>query len=73
MALYLVERTDRIGYDEYDSFVVRAKSSKDALVHVLANYGSRYSGWRTDGSNVEVTKIEPTGEDEIILGSYNAG
>lgn len=28
--LYLVKRTDRIGWDEYDSFVVCAKSADEA-------------------------------------------
>lgn len=30
MYLYLVERTDPVGYDDYDSFVCWAKSGEDA-------------------------------------------
>ena len=31
MNIYYLERTDEIGYDEYDSFVVVAKSSQEVI------------------------------------------
>jgi len=31
MNIYLIERTDSVGYDEYESFVIAAKSEKEAL------------------------------------------
>lgn len=53
-------------YDEYDAVVVRAASSEAALT--IASYKfSKHQGEAT------VTLVEPEGDDEEILASFNAG
>lgn len=65
--LYLVERLDEADYDEYDSFVVRAKDPKQTLdiCSKRANYFNE--------TNTQITRLCELGQDEIILGSFNAG
>lgn len=65
--LYLVERVDEVDYDQYGSFVVRAKEPKQALdiCSKRANYFNE--------TNTQITRLFELGEDEIILGSFNAG
>ena len=77
--LYLVRRTDRVDYDQYDSFVVVAKTPKKAKdIHP-----SPFSTWTNDnyGSWVK-TKDKDTligmaedslEEGTVILSSFNAG
>ena len=66
MKLYLVERTDSVSYDEYDSWVVAAKSPKEA--RKLCNWGVPIEEVRT-----RVTEIKPGVKARKILGSFNAG
>lgn len=65
MALYLVSRNDEVDYDEYDSFVVRAKNEEEAILICSDDQ------FRKDNTTIE--KLEEKGKSEIILGSYNAG
>ena len=73
MKAYLLARTERIGYDEYDSFVVVAESP-EAARQLVAD--SKMVG--DEGADtwlapvVEVTEI-PLDKAAIILGSFNAG
>jgi len=75
MNLYLVSRTDQVGYDEYDAFVVAARDPIDAKLFLAQKYkpDDGYSSWshKTEveliGVNNQYTK--PT----EILGSFNAG
>lgn len=73
MKLYLVYRTDRVDYDEHDSFVVAANSEENALN--FSPYGdNNYSTWTKYKEDI---KIECIGEsnskvEKIILASYNA-
>lgn len=68
--LWLVSRTGRIGWDEYDAHVVRAETELDALRNALTKTGEEgESGWVT----CNITEIPLDGEDEIILSSFNAG
>ena len=71
MKLFLVERTDRVTSDEYDSFVVRAKNELDALL-ICANK-TNYNRGHFTRNNTKITELESTGALEIILGSFNAG
>lgn len=63
MEIYLVERTDNISYDEYDSWVIAAESVPRAA----------------ELSKYTTVTVRPIGEayteqkEEIILGSFNAG
>ena len=70
MKLYLVERTDKIDYDEYDSYVVRANNVEDAL-KLCQNKEFKDECFRID--NTEITEILLEGKEEIIIGSFNAG
>ena len=72
MKIYLVKRTDSIGYDEYDSLVVYANDENDAILQTFV--WTKY-GWDTDISKLEVTYIwenENVSEWSIILWSFNA-
>ena len=62
MKIYLVERTDKIDWDEYDSFVVVAESDENAR-KLVANENGNWS---------RVTEIIPD-KERIVLGSFNAG
>ena len=62
------------GYDEYDSFIIKAKDSADAIKVLENKYpkDKRYTGcpWY---SEFDVNEISLDGEGEILLGSFNAG
>lgn len=63
MKLYLVERTDTIGYDEFESHVVSAKDVKEAIKESLF-----------DDSHVEVKEIGTTKlKKGIIHSSFREG
>ena len=66
MKIYLIERTDRVGYDEYDSYVVIAKNRKKAE--------SLIDSWGCGPKNptIKVTEIK-LDKEQILLGSFNAG
>lgn len=86
MKLYLISRTDKWGYDDYDSFLVAAENEESALSYhpngqKLKDYLSKediawgyYGGWTTK----ENLKIECIGEsyskeEKVIISSFNAG
>lgn len=70
MKLYLVE-ADWCNYDQYDSFVVWAKSPDEALSLVRAKDDPTTMNNFND--NVKVTEIKKPKESGIVLGSFNAG
>lgn len=70
MKLYLVEAS-WCDYDQYDSFVVWAKSPEEALSLVRAKDDPTTMNNFND--NVKVTEIEKQKESGIVLGSFNAG
>lgn len=70
MKLYLVE-ADWCDYDQYDSFVVWAKSPDEALSLVRAKDDPITMNNFKD--NVKVTEIKKPKESGIVLGSFNAG
>lgn len=70
MKLYLVE-ADWCDYDQYDSFVVWAKSPEEALSLVRAKDDPITMNNFDD--NVKVTEIKKPKESGIVLGSFNAG
>ena len=67
MKLWLVTRTDNVGYDEFDGFVVRATTAKRAAE--MAAERSRRCPWST----AVVTEVQVDGDEAIILESFNAG
>lgn len=70
MKLYLVE-ADWCDYDQYDSFVVWAKSPDEALSLVRAKDDPTTMNNFND--NVKVTEIKKPKESGVVLGSFNAG
>lgn len=70
MKLYLVE-ADWCDYDQYDSFVVWAKSPDEALSLVRAKDDP--TTMNNFGDDVKVTEIKKPKESGIVLGSFNAG
>ena len=68
MNLYLIERTDETGYDEYDAHVIAAESADEALAR--ANF------WAALKSPPTCQLIGVAAEDiqdGIVLSSFNAG
>ncbi len=70
MKLYLVE-ANWCDYDQYDSFVVWAKSPDEALSLVRAKDDPTTMNNFND--SVKVTEIKKPKESGIVLGSFNAG
>ena len=79
--LYLLQRPDRVGYDEYDAAVVCATSGEEArFIHPSGNPWNgepddTYESW-TPASEVIVTYLGDAEEEislGLILASFNAG
>lgn len=85
MKLFLVKRTDDIGYDEYDAFVCAAESEEQARSMLpddewhMKEYviGLIMCEWTKDLNKIEVEYIgeadEKYTEPAVILASFNAG
>lgn len=73
MKLYHIKRLDRVYYDEFDSFVVRAEDETAArkLAASKEDIDSKES-W-LDERLSDCTELTSEGDATIILGSYNAG
>lgn len=70
MRLYLVERTDDIGYDETESLVVLAKDEDDAIEVASEEY---WGDWLFNSSSIKITRIHLSGKFRSIHLSFNAG
>lgn len=76
--LYLVKRTDAIGYDEYDGAVVAATDPEQAIRIYPGAFDDEESirdePWH-DPEHLEVECLAPTDKEPgtIILSSFNAG
>ena len=68
--LWYLCKLDKVDYDEYDSFVVRADTSKEA--RQLAADESFEPLWKKT-SRVACKELKGTGPSGIVLGSFNAG
>jgi hypothetical protein len=69
--IYLVERTDSCGYDEYDAVVVVAETPKKAKEWVLKN-----DYWGMDKGKIICKLIGLTNKTQAsgeVLASFNAG
>lgn len=83
--LYKVTRTDATDYDQYSAVIIKARSIEQAFtLATSAAYGSspdwyipRFTGFKPDGSNLLIRRINPklvTGDDpSVVLASFNAG
>ena len=87
--LWLVYRTDSVGYDEYDSFVIYAENAEYAR-NRMPNWDdsseeidwnsdsySRFSSWTNRKENVEVSFLGiadlSCAPGSIVISSFNAG
>jgi hypothetical protein len=68
MFLYIVSRTDQVGYDEYDSYVVAAANQDQAVA--LTGFNTHQARYYP-----EVQLIGTSNEDRsgILHSSFNAG
>ena len=68
LKLYLLTRTDDLGYDEFDEQLIRAEDQAQArsLVH-YADEGK--DAWET----AEITEITDDGPVGVIIASFRAG
>lgn len=89
MQLYLVERTDRWSYDNYDRFVCWANSAEEAKklspsgfyewkedgwYSISRGQKENYHGWVGSLDNLKVYELSRAPEKPtIVLASYNAG
>lgn len=64
MNIYLVSRTDRVDYDEYDAFVVLAQDEREAL-----SIAKKLQHGTFEVKAVDLNDPIP----HVILGSFNAG
>ncbi|WP_432157791.1 MULTISPECIES: hypothetical protein [unclassified Streptomyces] len=83
MALFLVSRTDHTDYDEYEAIVVRAGDEATALK--IATNGAEefyddyafwdpdFRGFKRDGSNLTVERLENDGPAGVVIKSFRAG
>jgi hypothetical protein len=78
--LYLVSRTNKTSYDEYDAIVVCAKSPKEArYTHPddkdWNGTEEYYSSWQNaEELDVKLLGVaDDTVEEGVVLASYNAG
>lgn len=72
MNLYLIQRTDEVGYDEYRGAVVAATTKAKALKLRPGWFGT----WGVDPARVTVRNIGKTAAGTkagVILSDYNAG
>ena len=80
LGIWLIERTDEYGYDEYDSAVVYAETDDEAREMHPNGYGvidpeETYSSWTTL-EHVKVTRIGTAWDGAmkgVVCASFNAG
>lgn len=77
MKTYLVYRTDRVGYDEYDSHVVIAENVDQVKEILDIQFDPQwYKNWWGDGEpsedEVVIEEVDMT-QPSHLLSSFNAG
>ena len=85
MNIYKIERSDEVGYDEFDSMIVAANSEDDAKsIHpydhadnLTINFDNDYGSWVKKAEIDTLLNVTCIGETElkkgVILASFNAG
>ena len=82
--IYLVTRTDNVGYDEYDSCVIIARDIEDLnrIVKESSNYDKEYKGLNIHGNEMRYydlgeRKIDIIGasslDSHVVCSSFNVG
>lgn len=68
LKLFIVERTDHVGYDEYDGIIVRASDEKRAQ-EIATDFYTCFNG----SDITEIGYSKPDFAEGIIFKSFNAG
>jgi len=68
MNIYLIERTDKVDWDEYVGFVICAESKKEAVSLMRSAEEKYHAKWKI--TKVGVTHYKKA---KILLDSFNAG
>lgn len=72
MKLYLVERTDLVGYENYDSCVVSAVNEARACELSLELFSEGDDHGSLNCLNVKLLSEHSLSQESVILGSFNA-
>ncbi len=72
MKIYLLKAVNRVGYDEYDGFVVAAENETEARQIANDNSADDCRIWN-DPLKVRCERLKHTLAKGLILGSFNAG
>ncbi len=76
MKLWIMERLKggpKIGYDEYASFVIRAKTEEDARAFAAANAGGESGKIWLNARLSSCETLKAQGVAGVVLGDFNAG
>ena len=73
LRLWLVERTEDVGYDEYYAKLVRAPDRDSARRHAAQKVGDEGTGAWLDPKRSRVTRVREDGKPGVVLESFNAG
>jgi hypothetical protein len=75
MNIYLIRRTDPLGYDEASGFVIKAENLSRARQIAAANCGDEGPEiWKRSGTtNVNIGVAVEAFNEEVILRDYRAG
>lgn len=71
MKLWKIERTDHVGYDEYDSAIVRADNAEQALTLLVEDLNA--PEFRQNPKNFTITELTASGTYGVVIASFNAG
>lgn len=71
MKIYLLNRTDDIGYDEYDSKIVVAETARRARKLANEHVGNEGTVWQN--TEIVTCRQVSTTEEGEVLASFNAG
>lgn len=71
MKLWYLERTDGVGWDDYDSMVIRAATRTGAIdiSFESGGWGAHNAGY----DDIDCTELLQDGKPGVIIGSFNAG
>lgn len=73
MRLFVLRRNDKPRYDEYDTFVIRAKSHKHARQMASESHADEGPDIWLDELLTTCETLPTKGALAIIVGSFNAG
>ncbi len=73
MNIYLLTNNQRIDYDQYDSFVIAAKTKEDAINLSIKYTRNCRSSWNIEYITAHLVGKSNSKARKIICSSFNAG